>query len=63
MFAGRDREMRRLETANRFLASVVDDKDWSYSSPKQALNALTLFFKAVWGVEDPVFDVTLKREK
>jgi hypothetical protein len=40
----------------------VDDKDWSYSSQKQALNALTLFFKAVWGVEDPVFDVTLKRD-
>jgi hypothetical protein len=62
MFAGREREMRRLETANRFLASVVDDEDCSYSTQKQALNALTLFFKAVWGVEDPVFDVKLKRD-
>jgi hypothetical protein len=62
MFAGRDREMRRLETANRFLASVVDAEDCSYSTQKQALNALTLFFKQVWGVEDPIFDVKLKRE-
>lgn len=61
-FAGRDREMRRLETANRSLASVVDDEDCAYSTQKQALNALTLFFKQVWGVVDPVFDVKLKRE-
>lgn len=61
-FAGRDREMRRLETANRFLASVVDDEDFSYSTQKQALNALTLFFKHVLGVEDPVFGVKLRRE-
>ena len=61
-FAGRDREMRRLETANRFLASVVDDEDLSYSTQKQALNALTLFFKHVLGVEDPVFGVKLRRD-
>ncbi|MEO8615627.1 MAG: phage integrase N-terminal SAM-like domain-containing protein [Luteolibacter sp.] len=60
-FAGRDREMKRLETANRFLASVVDDEDCSYSTQKQALNALTLFFKQIWGMKDPVFDVKLKR--
>lgn len=60
-FAGHDREMRRLETANRFLASLVDDEDCSYSTQKQALNALTLFFKEVWGVEDPDFGVKLKR--
>jgi len=29
IFAGRDREMRRMENANRFLASVVDDKGFS----------------------------------
>ena len=61
-FAGRDREMRRLETANRFLASVVDDEAFSYSTQKQALNALTFFFKHVLGVEDPVFGVKLERE-
>lgn len=61
-FAGRDREMRRLETADRFLASVVDDEDFSYSAQKQALNALTLFFKHGLGVEDPVFGVKLERE-
>lgn len=61
-FAGSESEMRRLETANRFLASVVDDKGCSYSTQKQALNALTSFFNQVWGVEDPVFDVKLKRE-
>jgi hypothetical protein len=61
-FAGSDREMRRLETANRFLASVVNDEDSSYSTQKQALNALTFYFKHVLGVEDPVFGVKPRRE-
>ena len=59
-FAGGEREMGRLETASRFLASVADDGG-GYSSQKQALNALTLIFKHVCGVEDPVFDVKLKK--
>jgi hypothetical protein len=60
-FAGSEREMRRMETANRFLASVVDDGQSAYPTRKQALNPLTFFFKHVWGSEDPVFNVKLKK--
>jgi Phage integrase, N-terminal SAM-like domain len=60
-FAGSEREMRRLETANRFLAAVVDDAQSAYPTQKQALNALTFFFKHVCGSGDAVFDVKLKK--
>jgi len=39
-FAGGDREAMQVETATRFLTSVVDDEDCAYSTQKQALNAL-----------------------
>lgn len=61
-FAGDERKMRQMETANRFLASVVDDEDCAYSTQKQALNALVFFFKHVWKMENPVFDVKLRKE-
>jgi integron integrase len=51
----------RVETASRFLASVVNDEDCAYSTQKQALNAVAFFFKYVCGVEEPVFDVKLKK--
>jgi Phage integrase, N-terminal SAM-like domain len=60
-FARSEREMRRLETANRFLTSVVDDGHCAYPTQKQALNALTFFFRHSCGVGDPVLDVKLKR--
>ena len=60
-FAGDERAAMRVETATRFLESVVDDEDCAYSSQKQALNALAFFFKRVLGVENPVFDVKLKK--
>ena len=50
-----------VETASRFLASVVEDEDCAYSTQKQALNALAFFFKQVCGVDDPVFAVKLKK--
>ena len=50
-----------METATRFLTSVVDDEDCAYSTQKQALNALAFFFKQVCGVEDPVFRVKLRK--
>lgn len=53
--------MMQVETATRFLQSVVDDEDHAYSTQKQALNALAFFFKRVLGVENPVFDVRLKK--
>ena len=61
VFAGGEREVMRVGTATRFLTSVVDDEDCAYSTQKQALNALAFFFKQVCGVEEPVFQVKLRR--
>ncbi len=60
-FAGGEREAMEVETASRFLGSVVDDEDCAYSTQKQALNAVAFFFKHVCLVEDPVFDVKLRK--
>ena len=61
VFAGGEREVMRVETATRFLTSVVDDEDCAYSTQKQALNALAFFFKQVCGVAEPVFQVKLRK--
>lgn len=60
-FAKSDRAAMEVETATRFLTSVVDDEDCAYSTQKQALNALALFFKQVCGVENPRFGVKLRK--
>ena len=60
-FAGDEREVMRVETASKFLASVVNDEDCAYATQKHALNAVAFFFKQVCGVEEPVFDVKLKK--
>jgi integron integrase len=60
-FAGDERAVMEVETATRFLTSVVADEDCAYSTQKQALNALAFFFKYVLGVEEPVFGVKLKK--
>ena len=39
--------MMQVETASRFLMSVVKDEDCAYSTQKQALNAVAFFFKHV----------------
>jgi integron integrase len=61
MFAKDERAVMEVETATRFLTSVVDDEDCAYSTQKQALNAVAFFFKHVCGVEDPVFEVKLRK--
>jgi integrase len=60
-FAKGDREAMQVETATRFLTSVVEDEDCAYSTQKQALNALAFFFKQVCGMEEPVFGVRLRK--
>lgn len=60
-FAGDEKEVLKVATASRFLASLVNDEDCAYSTQKQALNALAFFFKNVCGVENPVFAVKLKK--
>jgi len=60
-FAGDEHEVIQVETATRFLTSVVEDEDCAYATQKQALNALAFFFKHVCGIEEPVFDVKLRK--
>lgn len=62
VFAGDAHKAMDVGTATRFLTSVVSDEDCAYSTQKQALNALAFFFKQVCGVEDPVFNVKLKKD-
>jgi len=61
VFAGDERKVMEVETATRFLTSVVLDEDCAYSTQKQALNALAFFFKYVLAVAEPVFGVRLKK--
>jgi site-specific recombinase XerD len=61
VFAGGEQAAMRVETATRFLTSVVEDEDCAYSTQKQALNAVAFFFKYVCGVENPIFDVKLRK--
>jgi integrase len=60
-FSGDEREVMKVETATRFLTSVVEDEDCAYATQKQALNAMAHFFKYVLGVKEPVFGVKLKK--
>lgn len=60
-FAKDESSVIKVETATRFLTSVVRDEDCAYSTQKQALNALAFFFKQVCGIEDPVFGVKLRQ--
>ncbi len=60
-FAKDEGSVIKVETATRFLTSVVRDEDCAYSTQKQALNALAFFFKQVCGIEDPVFGVKLRQ--
>jgi integron integrase len=59
-FAGSEQAVKQIETATRYLTSVVEDEDCAYSTQRQALNALAHFFKHVLGVEKPVFGVKLR---
>ncbi len=61
VFAGDEAGVMKVETATRFLTSVVLDEDCAYSTQKQALNAVAFFFKYVLDVEEPVFGVKLKK--
>lgn len=60
-FAQTERAVMKVETATKFLESVVEDEECAYSTQKQALNALAFFFKQVCGVENPVFGVRLRK--
>jgi integrase len=61
VFAGDEQAAMRVVSATGFLTSVVEDEDCAYSTQKQALNAVAFFFKYVCGVENPIFDVKLRK--
>ena len=57
-------EMKRVNFVDDlpgFLENLVIGDRVSVSTQKQALNALAFFFKQVCGVEDPVFNVKLRK--
>lgn len=60
-FAGGEQEVMEVKMATQFLTSVVEEEDCAYSTQKQALNAVAFFFKHVLGVENPVFNVKLRK--
>jgi len=60
-FANDEKKVMDVDTATRFLTSVVGEEDCAYSTQKQALNALAFFFKHVLGIEDPEFNVKLRK--
>lgn len=60
-FSGDEWRVMEVNTATRFLTSVVENEDCAYSTQKQALNAVALFFKYVLGVAEPVFGVKLRK--
>ena len=60
-FARDERSVMDVDTATRFLTSIVEDEDCAYSTQKQALNALAFFFKHVCGIENPVLEVKLRK--
>lgn len=54
-FAGSERAMKQEETANRFLLPVTQDEARPWPTRKQAINAVVFYFRAVCGLEEPVF--------
>jgi len=60
-FAQTAEEAIKVETATRFLTTLVADEECAYSTQKQALNALAHLFKQVCGIENPIFGVKLRK--
>ena len=60
-FSGSAEKMMEVQTGTEFLQSIVAQEDCAYSTQRQALNALAFHFKQVCGMEDPVFDVKLRK--
>jgi len=60
-WVGEARAMLKQERARDFLTMLVVEEKQSFSSQKQALNALVFFFKEVCGHEDVDLEVKLRR--
>jgi integrase len=60
-WAGVDREMLNHERGRDFLTYLVIDEKQSFSTQKQALNALVFFYREVCGQEEVDLQVKLRR--
>jgi integron integrase len=60
-WVGDGRAMMRPEKGRDFLVWQVEDRKVSYSTQKQALNALVFFYKAVCGMESVDLEVRLRK--
>lgn len=60
-WVGGDREMMKQERARDFLTHLVTVEKQSYSTQKQALNALAFFFKEVCGQAEVDLQVKLRK--
>ncbi|MDA7868793.1 MAG: integron integrase [Akkermansiaceae bacterium] len=60
-FAESAEKMMEVQTGTDFLQAIVAQEDCAYSTQRQALNALAFYFKHVCGMEDPVFNVKLRK--
>lgn len=61
VWAGDDRAMLRPDRGRDFLEWQVTDRKVSYSTQKQALNALVFFYKAVCGMDDVNLEIRLRK--
>ncbi len=61
VWAGDARAMMRPEMGRDFLVWQVEGRKVSYSTQKQALNALVFFYKAVCGMEEVDLEVRLRK--
>ena len=60
-WAGNERDLLKSETASAYLEWLVTERKVSFSTQKQALNALVFFLKDVCGRDEVLFDVRLRK--
>ena len=60
-WAGNERDLLQTERAGAYLEWLVTERKVSFSTQKQALNALVFFLKDVCGREEGLFDVRLRK--
>lgn len=62
-WAGTTERVLDEKCCSEWLGKLVEEKQISFSTQKQALNALVFFFKDVCGREEIIFDVRMRKRK
>ena len=60
-WAGTAGEVMTVDRASEWLTELVDKGKVAFATQKQALNSLAFFFKDVYGMEEVIFDVRLRK--